>query len=127
MGVLNDIEKVVAHPAHLVHRNMLAFAKDAGLTAKADIQRLSTEVFAELKKLKQTHTLRPAVIPWPPAFLSLNQGANRVFPIVGSLNGAAFDNTTAGKTNEARFQVSYQLGDVRSKTIRPTSPGCPWE
>src|SRR5438309_7712263 len=88
IGILDEIEKVITHPSHFFHGNVVTLPEDASLACKTDIERLCRKLFTELQIIEEPHSLSAAIIPWSPTFLSLREGTNREFPIVSCVNCA---------------------------------------
>ncbi len=86
-------------------------------------KRLGAEILAELEILVKPHAVREAVVPGAPAFLAALERADREFPVVRRLDGAAFDDAAAGEADEAGLQVRNHLGDVRPQAVGPALPG----
>src|SRR5437870_492341 len=116
--VLDKIEKIITHPSHFFHGNVLTLPEDASLACKTDIERFCRKVFTELQVLKKSHSLSAAIIPWPPAFLPMRERTNREFPIVSCVNCARLDDTATGKANETGFEISDHLSNVGAQTVR---------
>src|ERR1022692_2017759 len=118
IGKLDGVEKIGLDPAHLRQGHVLDVAEYAGFASKPNVKRLGTEVFAKLKSFEKPHAIRFAVIPRPPDFRALLQWTDRVLPVVGGWNRAAFYHAATGKPDEAGFQTGDHLRNVRPQSIR---------
>jgi len=86
----------------------------------ANCIRFGPDVFAQLEVLEEAETVRlvilrrRAVLPDVPVLSAFRDVADGVFPTVHIVKIFAFDDATAGETNESGFQIGDLLNQVIS-------------
>ena len=123
VGPFDQVKNVLNVLVHVTHGNpaLLAWTSDVGILARYaccnDGQRLSTNVFAILKKFLITQTTRLMVVPDVAQGFAGFQRTDGVLPFVDIAQTVAVRNTTARKADKTGMNVGNHLSQVFSKAV----------
>ncbi len=140
IGELDEVESVLDIGLQFVYRHMCFGIMVLELARESDAEygeRFGTDFFGEKEVFVESETARLIVVGVeavlegvvPAVFIdgTVLYGTYGVFPLIAGVEVGSFDNTSAGETEYAGFDVGQFLSEVYAQTVFMTVECFCWE